>query len=760
MKKVADSKLKYYFKWLLKLSIVGLVILTVLMAYLDAKVRDKFEGKRWALPAKVFARPMELYSGLSLKPKYLIQELEQIGYQRVPNVQTPGQYMVDGNEIDIFRRYVRLYDGEEAAARIHIRFNGQAISGLWLDGVPTDIARLEPLLIGGIYPKHNEDRSLIQLDDAPELLLQTLVAVEDRDFYQHWGISPKGIARALMVNVQKGGLVQGGSTLTQQLVKNFFLTRERSLQRKAIEALMALLVELHYDKNEILEAYLNEVYLGQSGRRAIHGFGLASEFYFGKHIKNLNAPEIATLVGMVKGPSIYNPKRKPDNAKARRNVVLTVMQEQGLISPYEAKAWSMRDLDVVQYSQYQRIEYPAFLDLVRRQLRSDYQEQDLTSEGLRIYTSLDPIIQRSAEQAIKKRLSNIERDFRLEKNGLQGAMVVASTESGEIEALVGDRNPRYFGFNRALDANRSIGSLAKPAVYLTALRGDRHHLVTPLDDGPIQVAGANGQVWEPKNYDHESHGVVPLYQAMAKSLNQATARLGLNVGLSNVVETFHDLGVQRKLPAYPSIVLGAFELSPFKVAQMYQTIAASGFQTPLKAIRAVTTSEGELLSRYGYQVKQTIKTEPAYLVQKAMQQVVKIGTARFLNSQFDENLNLAGKTGTSDSQRDSWFAGFSGDKLAVVWVGRDDNKTMPVTGAGGALRIWAHTFKDLPLKPLYPLPTENIVEHWIDVNSGAISQENCQGVMKFPFINGKTPTQTVDCQTGSNKTWWNTLFGE
>jgi penicillin-binding protein 1B len=762
MKKVIDSKFKRYLGWFFKLSLVGVVVLAVLMAYLDAKVRDKFEGKRWALPAKVFARPMELYSGLALNPKYLVQELEQIGYRRVPSVQTPGQYMIDGNEMDIYRRYVRLYDGEEHAARIHLRFDNNTISGLWIDGAPSDIARLEPLLIGGIYPKHNEDRQLIKLEDAPKLLIDALVAVEDRDFYNHWGISLKGIARAFMVNVQQGGLVQGGSTLTQQLVKNFFLTRERSIQRKAVEALMAILVELHYDKDEILETYLNEVYLGQSGRRAIHGFGLASQFYFGKHIRNLNAPEMATLVGMVKGPSVYNPKRRPDNALARRNVVLNVMQDQALITPYEYQVWSKRELDVVEYSQYQRIEYPAFLDLVRRQLRSDYKEQDLTSEGLRIYTSLNPIIQRSAEQAVKKRLDNIERDYKLEKNGLQGAMVVASTESGEVEALVGDRNPRYFGFNRALDANRSIGSLAKPAVYLTALRDSRYHFISPIDDAPIKVAGANGDVWEPENYDHESHGIVPLYQAMARSLNQATARLGLQVGLSNVLKTLKDLGVDRELPAYPSIVLGAFELSPFEVAQMYQTIAASGFQTPLKAIRAVSTAEGELLSRYGFNVNQSIKTEPAYLIQKAMQQVVKIGTGRFLNSQFDQSLNLAGKTGTSDSQRDSWFTGFSGDKLAVVWVGRDDNQTMPITGAGGALRIWAHTFKDLPLKPLYPLPSENIVEHWVNVNGNAITDESCEGAQLMPFIKGQEPLQKTDCSQPETieKPWWSRIFNQ
>ena len=760
MNKMTNSRVKTFFSWALKLSLVGIVVLAILLAYLDAKVRDKFEGKRWALPAKVFARPLELYPGLALKPKYLIQELEQIGYHRVPSVVTPGQYSFDGQEMDIFRRYVTLYDGDEISARIHIRFSGGAIDGLWLDGQPVPLARLEPLLIGGIYPKHNEDRQLIQLSDAPSLLLKALVAVEDRDFYDHFGISIKGIARALVVNVQRGGLVQGGSTLTQQLVKNFFLTRERTLVRKATEALMALLVEFHYSKEDILEAYLNEVYLGQSGRRAIHGFGLASQFYFGKHISRLTPPEIATLVGMVKGPSVYNPKRKPENAMARRNVVLGVMNEQGLISDYELAVWEKRELDVVQYSQYQRIEYPAFLDLVRRQLRSDYADSDLTSEGLRIYTSLDPIVQRSAEDAMSKRLGALESGYRMPQDSLQGAMVIAGTESGEVEAVVGDRNPRFFGFNRALDANRSIGSLAKPAVYLTALRQPEFNLITPLDDSEIKIAGANGNIWQPQNYDKESHGVVPLYQAMATSLNQATARLGLLVGLKNVVQTFYDLGVDKDVPEYPSIVLGAFEMNPFDVAQMYQTIAASGFKTPLKAIRGVTTADGRLLSRFGYDVKQTIKTEPIYLLQKIMQRVVQEGTARYLNSQFDEGLNLAGKTGTSDSQRDSWFAGFSGDKLAVVWVGRDDNESMPLTGASGALRVWAQTFKDLPLKPLFPLPTENIVEEWVNVAENAISSEECEGAVQLPFIQGRLPLHTQSCvvEQATDKPWWSRLF--
>lgn len=739
------GRVRKLFGWMIKLSIVGAVVLAVIMAYLDAQVRSKFEGKRWALPAKVYARPLELYPGLILKQKHLIQELEQIGYQRVPNVLTPGQYSVHGEEVDIHRRYVRLWDDEEAAARIHLRFLKNELAGVWLDGKPTEIARLEPLLIGGIYPAHNEDRQLVQLDDVPQLLIDTLIAVEDRNFYEHWGVSPKSIARAMLVNIQKGSVKQGGSTLTQQLAKNFFLTQERTLRRKAIEALMAILIEIHYDKDEILEAYLNEVFLGQSGRRAIHGFGLASQFYFGKHISALNAYEIATLVGIVKGPSYYSPKRKSERSLERRNVVLQVMYEQGLITEYENKVWSIKPLGVVQYNQYQKVEYPAYLDLVRRQLRQDYAEGDLTSEGLKIFTSLNPIVQRSAEQAISKRLKRIESGYRMPEKSLQGAVIVASTESGEVEAVVGDRNTRYFGFNRALDARRSIGSLAKPAVYLTALRSGKYTLTTPLDDSEVEISGAQGKIWAPQNYDKKSHGIVPLYFAMANSYNQSTARLGMEVGLANVANTFKDLGVIRSLPHYPSISLGAFEMTAIDVAEMYQTIAASGFHTPLKAIRGVTTADGQLLSRYGYQVKQTVKTEPIYLLQKAMQQTVLQGTARYLKSRFDSSLNLAGKTGTSDSQRDSWFAGFSGDRLAVVWVGRDDNGSMPITGSSGALRVWADTMNDLPLKPLYPLPTEFIEEYWVEPRNDLLSKEGCEGAVLMPYIKGTSPQIQSEC---------------
>lgn len=750
--------------FLLKLMLACAVVLACLMVYLDAQVREKFEGKRWALPAKVYARPLELYAGLGLKPDDLRQELLQAGYREVPVVNEVGQFARNGDEFMIGRRYVQLWDGAENAARIEVAFEGNTVEDVAINGNPVELARLEPLLIGGIYTAHNEDRDLIQLKEVPPLLAQTLVAVEDRDFYHHFGISIKGISRAMLANIKAGAWVQGGSTLTQQLVKNFYLNQERTLYRKATEVLMAILLDMHYDKNEILETYLNEVFLGQSGRRAIHGFGLAAQFYFGKHISKLEPHEIALIVGMVKGPSYYNPRRFAERALNRRNTVLMVMHEQGLLSDAQYKQYRYKTLGVTQASDYKNVEYPAFLQLVQRQLREDYNETDLTSEGLRIFTSLDPIVQRHAEIAMQNRLEQTEREYRIARDALEGAMVVAATETGEVEALIGARNPRYFGFNRALDANRPVGSLAKPAVYLAALRSQQYTLITPLDDAPVTVAGRSGTKWQPENYDKQNHGILPLYQAMATSLNQATARLGMTVGLDKVVQTFSDLGVQQELPKYPSILLGSFSLSPFEVAEMYQTLAASGFHTPLKAIRGVTTADGELLSRYGYQVEQTIDSDSAYLIQFAMQKVVSEGTGQYLLQRLPAELHLAGKTGTSDSQRDSWFAGFSGDKLAVAWVGRDDNKSMPITGASGALRVWADAMAALPLKPLLPLPGENISQQSVLPATGQLTDVDCEGAQLIPFIKGSEPTEQVSCNASESpaqgSSWWQSIFGD
>ncbi|WP_313305616.1 penicillin-binding protein 1B, partial [Stutzerimonas balearica] len=596
-----SSAARPWLGWVVKLSIVGLVILAGFAVYLDAIVQEKFSGKRWTIPAKVYARPLELFVGQKLAKDDFLAELDALGYRREKAVAGPGGVSVAGNNVEMQTRGFQFYEGAEDSRRIRVRFSGDFVAGLnSADGSSLAVARLEPVLIGGLYPAHNEDRILIKLDQVPPYLVQTLVAVEDREFFEHFGVSPKSIARAVWVNLTAGAVRQGGSTLTQQLVKNFYLTNERSLTRKATEAMMAVLLELHYDKQEILEAYLNEVFLGQDGRRAIHGFGLASQYFFGQPLAELKLHQIALLVGMVKGPTYYNPRRHPERALERRNLVLDLLAEQQVVDPAEVAAAKQKPLGITQRGSMADSSYPAFLDLVKRQLREDYREEDLTEEGLRVFTSFDPILQLKAEQAMSDTLKRLGKGA----EAVEGAMLVTNPETGEIQAMLGSRQPGYAGFNRALDAVRPIGSLIKPVIYLTALeRPSQYTLTSLLEDEPFSVKGADGQVWRPQNYDRKAHGTVYLYQALANSYNLSTTRLGLDLGVPNVLKTLQRLGVSVDWPAYPSMLLGAGALRPIEVADVYQTLANGGFNTPLRGIRSVLTAEGEPLKRYPFQIQ-------------------------------------------------------------------------------------------------------------------------------------------------------------
>ncbi|UVJ44764.1 penicillin-binding protein 1B [Pseudomonas sp. LS1212] len=734
--------------WALKLSLVGLVVLAGFAVYLDAVVQEKFSGKRWTIPAKVYARPLELFVGQKLSKADFLIELDALGYRRESVANGPGAASVNGNTVDLNTRGFQFYEGMEPAQPVRVRFSGDYVAGLSAtNGSKLAVVRLEPLLIGGLYPKNLEDRILIKIDQVPPHLLETLVAVEDRDFYRHLGVSPKSIARAFWVNASAGSMRQGGSTLTQQLVKNFYLTSERSLSRKLTEAMMAVLLELHYDKSEILEAYLNEVFVGQDGQRAVHGFGLASQFFFSQPLSELKLHQIALLVGMVKGPSYYNPRRYPERALERRNLVLDLLAEQGVATPEEVAAAKQKPLGVTKRGSLADTSYPGFLDLVKRQLRQDYRDEDLTEEGLRIFTSFDPILQMKSEAAVNetfKRLSG-----RKGADEVEAAMVVTNPETGEVQALIGSRQAGFAGFNRAIDAVRPIGSLIKPAVYLTALeKPSRYTLTSWLQDEPFSVKGADGQVWKPQNYDRRSHGTVFLYQGLANSYNLSTAKLGLELGVPNVLKTLGRLGVEREWPAFPSMLLGAGGLSPMEVATMYQTLANGGFNTPMRGIRSVLTAEGEPLKRYPFQIQQRFDPGSIYLVQNAMQRVMREGTGRSVYSVLPSSLNLAGKTGTSNDSRDSWFAGFSQDLLAVVWLGRDDNGKTPFTGATGALQVWTSFMRKADPLPLdMPMP-DNVVQAWIDPHSGQGSDSSCPGAVQMPYIRGSEPAPGPACGGG------------
>ena len=731
-------------------------------AYLDWRVREEFEGRRFALPARIYARPLELHAGLRVPLEAVVQELKELGYREVPRETEYGWYVRTGEGLEIVTRPFVFWDGLQAPKRVRVSFDGARVSGVRdAQGKEAALARLEPIAIGGIYPAGNEDRVLVRISEVPKHFVQALIAVEDRHYFTHHGFDLRGVARAVLSLFS--GKVQGGSTLTQQLVKNFFLTSERTLQRKATELVMAVLLELHYDKNDILETYLNEIYLGQDRDRAIHGVGLAAQFYFGKEVRHLTIAESALLVGMVKGPAYYDPHRQPKRAIERRNLVLRETKDQGFITLEQYSAARASGLSVNPKPSMGTSPYPAFVQLVHRQLRRDYDEKDLRSEGLRIFTTLDPRVQQAAEAALSKRLAQFDKEKRFGEPGLEGAVVVTDPQSGEVQALVAGRDPRFRGYNRALDAVRPVGSLLKPAIYLTALSDpSRYTLLTPVDDGPFTWKSRGAEDWKPANYDKQFHGSVPLRTALAQSYNVAAARLGTELGVEKVLGNVRRLGVDRPMQPFASSLLGAVDFSPADVAQMYQTIATGGFRTPLRAIREVTTQEGSPLKRYALAVEQAFAPEPMFLLAAAMQDVVREGTGQSLKNWLPPELAIAGKTGTTDEQRDAWFAGFTGDRLGVVWVGYDDNRAARLSGASAALPIWGEMMAALDPEPLELPKPEGVELVAIDLETG-MRGSGCPGSVELPFVAGSAPEERAPCADGKTvervKGWFERLFG-
>ncbi|ORU92791.1 MAG: penicillin-binding protein 1B [Cycloclasticus sp. symbiont of Poecilosclerida sp. N] len=752
----------------IKLCLVFLVLFSGYVFYLDYVVREQFEGKRWALPAHVFANPVEIYQGLSLGVGQFESLLTDLRYKRTASLSSGGQYYRSGDVFTVKTRGFDFFDGRELSQTVKIYFNNGFISAIKQASSKVNVAllRFDPVQVGSFYPSHKEDRILVKIDDVPRTLIDGLIAIEDRDFYTHYGVSPKSILRALWANIQAGGVVQGGSTLTQQLIKNFYLTPQRSLWRKVKEALMALIIEAHYHKDEILEAYLNEVFLGQDDERSINGFGMASVFYFNKPLKELKPHQTALLVGLVKGPSYYNPRRHPKRSISRRNLVLDEMARLGFL-PDEQRIIAKRfAVDISPFKQVKSSRFPAFLNLVKRQLSRDYKDEDLRSEGLNIFSTLDYNIQTSAERIFKQKLKMLNKQHGIEKGKLQGSMVITRREGGEIVAVIGDRNPTFNGFNRALDAIRPIGSLVKPAVYLTALsQPEKYTLTTRIEDAAISLKQQSGELWEPQNYDKVEHGAVPLHTALSRSYNLATVRLGMELKVQNVKRTLEKLGIRRAIKPYPSLLLGSLALSPIEVAQMYQTLAGEGFFTHLRSIQSVTSRDHSALQRYALTVQQVADPSAIYLVNTVLQEVMAEGTGRSAYKHMSADYKLAGKTGTTDELRDSWFAGFSGDYLAVVWLGRDDNKPSRLTGASGALQVWSSVMASISKEPVRLTQPDDVEFIWVDPQ-GLRANEFCKNAIQYPFIKGSSPAVFSPCVGIVGRTldgagqWFNGLFDD
>lgn len=756
------SLFRRYWRSVLLLLIVSLAGSAVYVAWLDRDIRQTFTGKRWALPAQVYARPLDLYTGQTISMAAVQSELEASGFTEVKELRQSGEYIKSADMIQIYTRQFRFWDTQEPARQIQLRFNATQLSQMFdlQTGDVVPLLRLAPQVIGKIYPEHHEDRVLVKYADVPEVLINALIAVEDNDFFQHHGIDPLAILRAAWVNLRAGRIRQGGSTLTQQLVKNFYLTQDRNWWRKINEALMAILLELHYDKETILEAYLNEVYLGQQGRNAVHGFGLAAEFYFRRPLAELRPDQIALLVGLARGASYYNPRRYPDRALQRRNLVLDLMAGQGYLDNDAVTAWQQNPLGISALPGWTSDRYPAFLELVREQLRRDYNNDDLRSEGLRIFTTLDPIKQQLAQRRVDERLLMLEKMLP-ETANLQAAVIIANANNGDVAAVVGGRSTAGPGFNRALRARRPIGSLIKPFVYLAALAQPQdYNVLSRLIDMPIKLPQPDGSYWEPENYDRQFHGEVLMHEALAKSYNVATVNLGLDLGVDTVASVIEQLLPGVRVPHYPSLFLGAIDLTPLQVTQMYQILAASGFRTPLKAIHAVLDRDGNPLSRYSLSVDQVTAVAPAYLVNYLLTGVIANGTARSAAAPLAKYLPLAGKTGTTDDLRDSWFAGFGADVLGVVWIGRDDNLSMGLTGSSGALRLWTDIMQAVKPHPVNLEPPTGV--RWEKILQGRRTDADCPHAHAYPFIVPYLPADYINCeplqQPAESKSPWERAF--
>jgi penicillin-binding protein 1B len=727
--------------WALAAAAIGLGFLIPYTLYLNHQVGVRFGQLQWQLPTRVYARPLALSPGLAMDAQTLKTELDAASYREDGAGVRPGTYARNGNRWLIASRGFNDVTGPVGPSRIQVQLGDGRVSGVrdLVGKRAVRGARLDPARIATLYGQKQEERRLVRIEEVPELLVTGLQAVEDKDFAHHHGIDLSGMLRAAWVTLRsRGESIQGGSTLTQQLARSGLLGigREQTPTRKFNEILYALLIEARYDKRTILETYLNQVYLGQRGAQAIRGVAAASDYWFGRDLRDLDTEQIALLIGMVRGPSYYDARRHPDRALERRNFVLQKMRESKLITDAEYARAVKRPLGVTDApGSTAANRFPAYVDLVRRQLAHDYPAGALQGAGLSVMTGMSPSAQAYAEGAVARTLRAIGN---AKRPPLQAGLVLTDVHEGEVRAVVGSRAFSEPGFNRAVEAKRPVGSLLKPFVYLLALaQPGRWSLATYVDDGPVTVTLDNGKRWSPGNSDGRSHGSVRVMDALAQSLNRATVRVGMQVRPERLADLIHTLaGIDAT--GNPALILGAVDESPYAMAQLYQFLASGGEIQPLHAVRGVIDRNGKTVNRYDKAPAPAQQGDAiaARIVTSALQYAVTSGTGHQLVADGLGRLKPAGKTGTSNDSRDSWFAGWTGDYLAVAWVGNDQNQPTGLYGATGAMRVWSGIFSRLPSAPL---DVSNKGLDWQWVVASHTTDAGCPGARRIPFVAGFAP---------------------
>jgi len=717
-----DSK-KVILKRLFKTATLAFALVSLgLVLYcwhLSQEIEGRFSDRRWSIPSRVFSDTTILYPGQNINRALFLDKLHRLRYIEVSHEpERRGELQALGSVMDIFLHDLDVPSRKRKGFPAQIRFSKNRIDSIVrLDsGEPVPLLELEPEEIMLFYGPERELRQLVSIDQVPEHLIHAILAAEDSRFFQHHGFDPKGILRALWTNLRHGAIRQGGSTITQQLAKSYFLTPERRLSRKMKELLMAITLEVMYDKKEILEIYLNEIYLGQKGTVSISGVGEACYFYFGKHVSELSLAEAATIAGLIKAPNYYSPYVDRERSGRQRNTVLRAMHKNGWLSDQELQTVLSLPLDPVASSVYGK-KAPYFMDYLSEQLTTLYPPETLSSLGLSIYTTLDTQVQAAAEEALARGLARLEKSnptlSRVDpEKRVQGAIIVMHPKTGYILAMVGGRDYSVSQFNRITQARRQPGSAFKPFVFLSGL--DAFTPVSMLSNEPKSYV-VDGELWQPQNFEPVSEDHASVRSALAKSINRATVDLAMQVGLDHIVSTASTFRFSTPIHSYPSLSLGAFEVIPLELARAYCAFAADGVLPYPLSLKEVVAEDGQVLERRHATIEHVTCPAKAFIMSSMLRTVVEEGTACSLKS-LGIFFPLGGKTGTTNGYRDAWFVGYTPNILALVWVGFDNGDSVQTTGSGAALPIWADLMNSIP---------EYVSGEWFKMPQGVVTRIVC-----------------------------------
>ena len=768
--KKKKSGVRRVWRWFKVILFCGMAITlfsTWYLHHLTRSIEIRFEqSQKWKVPSKVYSDAEYLYPGLDLRTRDIRAKLSRLGYRDMgAKITGPGDYAFTKAGFEIHLHDFDYPNEKFAGFPIRVELNGNIITKIVgrpalagentpaKAGQPEEFTtiRLEPEIIAPVFSDEMEDRTLVTLKDVPGHLVEAVILIEDERFFKHKGVDPIGIMRAAIKDVLAMKIVQGGSTLTQQLVKNYFLHSKKTITRKINEALLAMILEKRHTKAEILEAYLNEIYLGQRGRSSVMGVGEAARLYFAKNVSQLTVGESALLAGLIKSPSEYSPFKNKGNARARRDFILDKMYDEELITARELADAKAEDI-VPPERPLQVVKAPYFIDFVKQQVGELYPPEILTSEGMKIFTTIDMAAQLAADAAVAEGLKKLETTYASqlpkEHEGLlEGALIAIQPQTGFVRALVGGRDFEKSQYNHVVLARRQPGSTFKPFVYLTAF--DPKRSKTPfapssyIADESFKVR-AGGEDWSPLNYDKKEHGRVTLRKALEESYNIATAKLGIEAGLENIVQTARDIGITSELMAVPSLSLGAFEVTPMELAAAYTVFPNGGIRAEPISIINVVDKDGNMLERRSIEMKRVFDAGPAYVATSVMKGVIDRGTGAGVRAMGFKGI-AAGKTGTTSDYRDAWFVGFTPDLLALTWVGYDDNVSTKMSGSRAALPIWTNFMKTYigNSQEDFPVPKDVILVK-IDPETGQLATKNCPKTSFEPFVEGAEPNEPCE----------------